>query len=103
MENNPQQICWHLLPEKPTHEIPGHEWYPMTVWQLRPTSLPATSTPKPGTSSEESTFSEKSGNVTSSSEKTLGKLILQKMKGNVDKPKAKRRKVDFSTKVITDD
>ena len=41
-------------------------------------------------------------NPLGSANKSFEELVLDKMKGNVDKPAVKRRKVDCTTKIITD-
>ena len=60
--------------------VPGHKWVP--VWSLQKIEEP------------------KSNNQTNTS---FAEAILNKMKGRVDKPApVKRRKVDMTTKVISD-
>ena len=61
--------------------VPGHKWVP--VWSLQKIEEP------------------KSNNQTNTS---FAEAILNKMKGRVDKPApVKRRKVDMTTKVISDE
>ena len=68
------------LGTKPVN-VPGHKWVP--VWSLQKIEEP------------------KSNNQTNTS---FAEAILNKMKGRVDKPASvKRRKVDMTTKVISDE
>ena len=72
-------IC-NELGTKPVN-VPGHKWVP--VWSLQKIEEP------------------KSNNQTNTS---FAEAILNKMKGRVDKPApVKRRKVDVTTKVISDE
>ena len=72
-------IC-NELGTKPVN-VPGHKWVP--VWSLQKIEEP------------------KSNNQTNTS---FAEAILNKMKGRVDKPASvKRRKVDMTTKVISDE
>ena len=79
-----------VLGQMPSAEVAGFEWFP--TWQLRPKQ--ATSTPL-GSSST-------TPQLQSSGNKSFEEIVLDKMKGKVDKPPVKRRKVDCTTKIITD-
>lgn len=85
-------VC-EKLGAKPDVVQPGKKWFP--AWILVNEENPLCSTPN--NSEEASTSSD-----LTSTNASFEELILEKMKGPVQKNAQKRRKIDFKAKVITD-
>ena len=81
------ELCKQLGP-KPA-PVEGKEWVPFCIWTLK----------DPNTSEIVANFSNSTQSLPN---KTFEQLTLDKMKGPVERPVIKRRKIDRKAKVITD-
>ena len=77
-------FCGELGP-KPQVNLDGYEWFP--TWQLRLLQEQTPTASNASTKPVDTSFEE---------------LVLNKMKGNVENPVVKRRKIDCKAKIITD-